>query len=201
MMRGMKKRKTRKRAIKRRRNRKKQSRVSALRKNRRKQRRSKPRKPIRARGRRSITDPRVARALGLMRRDGIFASTAARREGMKLETFRKGAGPYLYRSGPGKPWKVRSEDQLRFAMTVLTSRGPIDVIVSNSRQRKLLNKYDLALRMLRAGEDRAEAALKTLEGKKVGGHTLITDIKLLIELEEAGQLDFEGFYSAIGANS
>jgi hypothetical protein len=195
------KRKNRKLARKRRGNRKNQSRVSRLRKNRRDQRRSKARKPIRARGRRSITDPRVARALGLMRREEISASKAARQEGIKLETFRKGAGPYLYRSGRGKPWKVRSEDQLRFSMTVLTSRGAIDVVVTNSRERKLLNKYDLALRMLRAGEDRAEAALKALEGKKVGGHTLITDIKLLIELEEAGQLDFEGFYSAVGARS
>jgi len=86
-------------------------------------------------------------------------------------------------------------------MTVITSRGPIDVVVSNSRQRKLLNQYNLALRMFRAGEDGADAALKAFEDKKVGGHALITDTKLLIELEEAGQLDFEGFYVAIGARS
>jgi hypothetical protein len=149
--------------------------------------------------RRAITDPRVARALGFMRREGVSASEAAHREKMKLETFRKGAGRFLYRSGRGKPWKVRSEDQLRFSMTVLTSRGPLDVIVSNSRQRKLLSRYNFALRMFRAGEDGAEAALKAFEGKKVGGHALITDIDLLIRLEEAGQLDFEGFYVAIGA--
>jgi hypothetical protein len=201
MMRGMKNRKKRKLAIKRRSNRKKQSHASRPKKNRREQRRSKARKPIRARGRRSITDPRVARAFGFMRREGLSASTAARREGMKLETFRKGAGSYLYRSGPGKPWKVRSKDQLRFAMTVRTSRGPLDVIVSNSRERKLLHDYEVALRMFRAGADGAEAALKAFEGKKVGGHTLITDIKLLIELEEAGQLDFEGLYAAVGAHS
>ncbi len=57
------------------------------------------------------------------------------------------------------------------------------------------------IRMFRAGADGAEAALKAFEGKKVGGHTLITDIKLLIELEEAGQLDFENFYTAIGGRS
>jgi hypothetical protein len=55
--------------------------------------------------------------------------------------------------------------------------------------------------MFRAGADGAEAALKAFKGKTVGGHRLITDIKLLIELEEAGQLDFEGFYTAIGARS
>jgi hypothetical protein len=86
-------------------------------------------------------------------------------------------------------------------MTVLTSRGPLEVIVSNSRERKLLSQYNLALRMFRAAEDGAEAALKRFKGKKVGGHTLIVDIKLLIELEEAGQLDFEGFYVAVGVRS
>jgi hypothetical protein len=146
------------------------------------------------------TNPRVARALSLMRREGASASKAAHSEKMKLETFRKGAGRFLYRSGRGKPWKARSKDQLRFSMTVLTSRGPLDVVVSNSRERKRLSEYNFALRMFRAGEDGADA-LKAFEGKRVGGHTLITDINLLIELEEAGQLDFEGFYVAIGARS
>jgi len=120
---------------------------------------------------------------------------------MKLETFRKSAGRYLYRSGPGKPWKVRSEDQLRFSMTVITSRGPLAVIVSNSRERKLYHQYNLALQMFLAGEDGAEAALKAFEGKTVGGYVLITDIKLLIELEEAGLLEFDGFYTPIGGRS
>jgi hypothetical protein len=149
--------------------------------------------------RQEITDPRVARALGLMRREGSSASEAARREKMKLKTFRQRAGRYLYRSGPGKPWKARSEDQLAFSMTILTSRGPLDVIVRNSRQRKLRHRYELALRMFRAGEDGAEAALKALEGKTVGGHRLITDTNLLIQLEEAGQLDFDSLYTSFGA--
>ena len=167
----------------------------------RKHRRSRPRKRIRIRKRPRITDPRIARALGLMRREGVSASEAAKLEKMKLETLRKGAGRFLYRSAPGKPLKARSEDQLRFSVTVLTNRGPLEVIASNSRERKLLHQYDSALRMFRAGADRAEAQLKEFEGKKVGGHTLITDIKLLIELEEAGQLDFENFYTAIGGRS
>jgi hypothetical protein len=134
-----------------------------------------------------------------MRREEVSASEAAHREKMKLKTFRQRAGRYLYRSGPGKPWKARSEDQLSFSMTVLTSRGPAEVIVRNSRQRKLLHRYEFALRMFRAGEDGAEAALKEFKGKTVGGHKLITDINLLIQLEEAGQLDFDAFYTSVGA--
>jgi hypothetical protein len=191
----------RRKAGKKSRSRKRQAKFVRLRKNRRKQRRIRSRRAIRTRNRQSIRDPRVARALGLMRREGASASKAAHSERMKLETFRKGAGRNLYRSGPGKPWKARSEDQLRFSMTVITSQGPAAVIVSNSQERKLLHDYDFAVRRFRAGEDGAEAALKEFEGKTVGGHVLVTDVKLLIELEEAGLLDFEGFYTAIGGRS
>ena len=88
-------------------------------------------------------------------------------------------------------------------MTVLTSLGPIDVMVPNSRERKLLHQYDLALRMFRGGEDGAEAALKTFEGVTVGGHTLIADVKLLVRTlrTSCGLLDYDTFYSSVGARS
>jgi hypothetical protein len=120
---------------------------------------------------------------------------------MKLKTFRKGAGRFLFRSGPGKPWKARNEDQLSFSMTVLTRKGRVDVIVRSTRERKLLYEYESAVRMFRAAEDGAEDELKKFEGKTVGGYELITDIKQLIELEEADELDFESLYSPIGARS
>jgi len=86
-------------------------------------------------------------------------------------------------------------------MTVLTSRGPITVVVHNSRERKMLGQYNLALRMFRAGEEGAAAALKAFEGKTVGGQALITDPELLITLEEAGQLDFDTLYASFGSAS
>jgi hypothetical protein len=191
----------RKRRTKRKVRRGKRSRTTRVLKSARKHRRVRRKKIIRTSHRKAITDSRVARALGLMRRDGVSASQAARQEKMKLKTFRQRAGRYLFRSGPGKPWKARSEDQLNFSMTILTSRGPAEVIVRNSRERKLLHRYEIALRMFRAGADDAESALKEFEGKKVGGHTLVTDIKLLIQLEQAGQLDFDAFYTSVGARS
>jgi excisionase family DNA binding protein len=148
-----------------------------------------------------IRDPRVARALGLMRREGIPASQAARRERMKLETFKKGAGKYLYRTGRGKRFRARSEDQLAFSMIVLTARGPENVIVRNSRERKLLYEYNLALRMFRAAEDGAAIKLRKFKGKTVGGRVLITDPNLLIKLDEADQIDAESFYAEIGGRS
>jgi len=136
-----------------------------------------------------------------MRREKVSASKAAHREGIKLKTFRQRAGRYLYRSGPGKPWKARSDDQLAVSMTVLTRQGRVDVIVRNSRERRLLHDYESAVRMFRANEDGAEEELKRFEGKTIAGHELITDTRLLIELEEADELDFESLYTSVGGKS
>jgi len=136
-----------------------------------------------------------------MRREGISASEAARRVGMKLYTFLRGAGPALYRSGPGKPWRVRDDDELAFLVTIPTARGPMTVVARNLRERKLAGAYLSTLRRFRAGEDGAEAALKAFAGKTVGGQKFITETKLLIQLEEAGLLDFENLYTPIGDES
>src|SRR5580704_11995165 len=94
----------------------KRSRIIGVKRSPRKHRPVRRKRPAAVSRGRALTDPRVARALGLMRREGASASKAAHSEKMKLETFRKGAGKFLYRSGRGKQWKARSEDQLRFSM-------------------------------------------------------------------------------------
>jgi hypothetical protein len=147
------------------------------------------------------TDPRVARALSLMRREGFSASQAARQVRMKLQSFIRAVGNVLYRSGPGKPWKVRPDDKLTFLVTVPQPLGPQSVVARNYRERKLAGAYLSALRMWRAGEKGSEAAIKRFEGKTVDGHTLVTDTKLLIQLEEAGQLDFDSLYGSLGGGS
>jgi hypothetical protein len=136
-----------------------------------------------------------------MRRDGESASRAAHEEGLKLETFVRYARRALRRSGPGKPWKAIPEDQLTAVMNILTKFGLIPDVVRSSRERRLLGRYNAALRMFRAGEKGAETALNSFRGKKVAGHTLITDVELLIQLEEAGKLDFDDLYSFLGAGS
>jgi hypothetical protein len=144
---------------------------------------------------------RVLRVLGRMRRDNVSLSVASRLEGIKPETVVRRARSALYRPGPGKPWKAAQSDQLSAVMTVLTRFGPTTAAVHGSQERKLLGRYNLALRMWRAGEDGAAAAIRTFRGKTVGGHTLITDTKLLIQLEEAGRLDFDNLYSSFQADS
>jgi hypothetical protein len=195
------KRKNRKSPKRRKAQRAKPTRVKRVKRGLRKHHPARRRRVVAGRKHRLITDPRVARALGLMRREGLSASQAARREGMKLKTFRRAAGRVLHRSGPGKPWKAHSDDQLRLLVTIPTPQGPTAIVARNLRERKLAGAYNLALRMWRAGEDEAEAALKSFEGKKISGHTLITDTNLLIQLEEAGLLDFENLYASFGAGS
>jgi hypothetical protein len=179
----------------------KRSRITSPKRSSGKYRANKRRKVFPVSARKPITDPRIAWAMRLMRVEGFSASKAVRRVGMKLETLRRGAGRYLYRSGPGKPWKARKDDELPFLVTIPTALGPTTVVARNYRERRLAGAHDSAIKMWRAGADGSEAALKVFEGKTVGGYKLITDTKLLIQLEEAGQLDFENLYTPFGDES
>jgi hypothetical protein len=136
-----------------------------------------------------------------MRRDGIRASIAAKKEGIKLETLRRGAGRYLYRKGPGKPWKARTEDQLATTMFVLTDRGPVEVVVANSSERRILHRYDIAVRNFRGDKPGALKALSKFEGQTVGGLVLVTDPTILLRLEQAELIDVEAFYAEVGGQS
>jgi hypothetical protein len=75
------------------------------------------------------------------------------------------------------------------------------VQVKGSEKRKLLGRYETALRRWRSGEPGAEAELAAFEGQTVGGHTLITDVKLLATLEEAGVIDFDELYAAFAGEA
>ena len=141
---------------------------------------------------------RVFSALRLMREESQSLSKAAKLAGIKPKTFIRHVRRALHRSGPGKPWKAIPEDQLSAAMKVITRFGPTVEVVRGWRERELLGRYNKAIRMFRGAEDGAAAALRVFRGKNVAGHELITDIKLLIQLEEAGRLDYDDLYSYLG---
>jgi len=134
-----------------------------------------------------------------MRREKISLAKAAKLEHIKQSTFLRYAGTAVYRSGPGKPWRATKSDRLSAKMTVLTLQGPVFEVVRGSVERTRLGLYDIALRKFRAGEDGAVEELKKFEGQTVAGHVLITEPNLLIQLEEAGQLDFDELYYSAGA--
>ena len=86
-------------------------------------------------------------------------------------------------------------------MRVLTPKGPVYAVVRGSRERTRLARYEIALRQFRAGEDGADKELEKFKGLSVGGHPLVTDLNQLIQLEEAGQLDFDNLYYSVGGGS
>ena len=134
-----------------------------------------------------------------MREEKLSLSKATRREHIKPNTFLRHVGSAVHRSGPGKPWKASKSDSLSARMRILTPQGPVFDVVRGSRERTRLARYEIALRKFRAGEDGAEKELATFRRLTVGGHVLVTDVNLLIQLEEAGQLDFDSLYYSVGS--
>lgn len=153
------------------------------------------RKAISRTKREAETRKRALRVLSRTRR-GESLSKAARAVGIKPATVRKYLPGQLHQSAPGKPWRAAKSDRLTALMNVLTPSGPISAPLRGSKERSLLARYNIALRNWRLGKPGADAELAAFEGKRVGGHTLITDVKLLATLEDAGQIDFEELYSS-----
>jgi hypothetical protein len=149
--------------------------------------------------RRSEVHRKALAALAHMRREKMSLAKATRLEHIKQSTFLRYVGSAVHRSGPGKPWKAAKSDRLSAKMTVLTAQGPTFAVVRGSVERTRLARYDIALRKFRAAEDGAAEELQAFEGLTVGGFPLITDPALLIQLEEAGQLDFDALYYSAGA--
>jgi hypothetical protein len=131
-------------------------------------------------------------------RRGVSLAKAARQHHIKQSTVLRSVGNALYRSGSGKPWKARKSDRLSALMRILTPHGPTFAEVRNSIDRTRLARYDNALRNFRAGADGAVEELRAFKGQTVGGHPLMTDPDLLIQLEEAGSLDFDALYYSVG---
>ena len=118
-----------------------------------------------------------ARSLRVLRRtrQGESLGRAARAEHIKAATVRKYLGTQFHQDGPGKRWIPTKSDRLKERMNVLTPLGRTTTAARGSRERMRLGRYEVALRRWRSGVPGAEAELAVFEGKKVGGHALITN--------------------------
>jgi len=141
------------------------------------------------------TRKRAFRVLRRTRR-GESLSEAARKVGIKPATVRRYLPAQFHQDARGKRWTPTKSDRLTALMNVLTPQGRIAVPVRSSKERSRQGRYDIALRKWRRNEPGADAELVAFEGQKVGGHTLITDVKLLASLEDAGQIDVEELYAS-----
>ncbi len=134
-------------------------------------------------------------------RRGVPLSKAARAEHVRVGTVRKYVGTHIYQDAPGKRWKASKSDRLTDRLNVVTPLGTTAVPVRGSRERNRLGSYTAALRKWRSGESGAEAKLAAFDGQTVGGHPLITDVKLLATLEDAGVLDFDELYASLAGGA
>jgi hypothetical protein len=148
--------------------------------------------------RQTLAHQKALAALRRMRRENLSLAKATRLEHIKPNTFLRHVGSAVHRSGAGKRWKPSKSDTLAARMRILTPRGPVFEIVRGLLERQRLARYEIALRKFRAGEDGAEEELGQYQGLTVAGHVLVTDLNLLIQLEEAGQLDFDALYFSTG---
>ena len=139
---------------------------------------------------------RALHALARVRR-GESLSQAAQAEHVKLATIKKYLGGQFHQDAPGKRWKPTQSDRLSVRMNVLTPLGSTTVLVRGSRERIRLGRYNIALAKWRRSEPGAEAERAKFTGKRVGGHLLITDTKLLATLEDADVIDFPELYSSL----
>jgi hypothetical protein len=146
--------------------------------------------------RKAQTYNRALRVLRRVRR-GEALSKAARAEGIKPVTVRKRLPKQFRQAAPGKRWEPTKSDRLEVGMNVLTPLGRTTVPIRGLQERNRLGRYEVALRKWRSGEPGAEAELARFDGQTVGGHPLITDVRLLATLEDAGVLDFEELYSSL----
>ncbi len=139
---------------------------------------------------------RALHALARVRR-GESLSQAAQAEHVKVSTVQRYLGNQFHQAAPGKRWKPTKSDRLSAQLNVLTPQGTIVATVRGSRERTRLGQYNVALRKWRRAEPGAEAELAKFAGKRVGGHLLITDTRLLATLEDAGAMDFDELYSSL----
>jgi hypothetical protein len=78
-------------------------------------------------------------------------------------------------------------------MLITTALGDQPIVVRGSRKASLLAEYRLAVL---SGD---ESKLQKFKGKKVAGYELITDIRTIQALLDAGAIDPAEMYAAIQA--
>lgn len=98
-------------------------------------------------------------------------------------------GSQLFRDRKGRI-QVTAADRLPRGMLIPTALGDQPIVVRGSRKASLLAKYRIAIL---TGD---EAELQKFNGRRVAGQELITDIKTIQALLDAGAIDPAEMYAA-----
>jgi hypothetical protein len=130
-----------------------------------------------------------------MRTEGLSLTRAARKAHTTPETVRRYVGSALLRTRGGR-WAATSFDRFTRRVWFLTPRGPVEVIVRNSRTASRIARHMAAVRTYLQGS--GTAALQEFVGKSVrsGGvsYPFVTDLRVLDRLAHAGLIGIERLY-------
>jgi DNA-binding CsgD family transcriptional regulator len=129
-------------------------------------------------------------------RHGASLAEAAKAEGVSQRTIRKYVGSALRQDHVGGRIRAVATDRFARYLQIPGQEigGPTKVSVKGIKQATELASYVNARAIfLRTGDT---TALRRFEGKKIGGHTLVTDPQLLTALAEQGD-SFDQLYSSL----
>jgi DNA-binding CsgD family transcriptional regulator len=131
-------------------------------------------------------------------RHGASLAEAAKAEGVSQRTIRKYVGSALRQDHTGGRIRAVPRDKFTRYLQIpgQDASGLTQVAVKGNREATTLAAYvNARASFLRSGD---ESVLRPFQGKKIGGHTLVTDPKLLTALAEQGD-SFDQLYSSLVA--
>jgi hypothetical protein len=131
-------------------------------------------------------------------RHGASLADAAKAEGVSGRTIRKYVGSALRQDHAGGRIRAVRRDKFTRYLQIpgQDASGLTQVAAKGSREATELAAYvNARSEFLRSGD---ELVLRPFRGKKIGGHTLVTDPKLLTTLAEQGE-SFDQLYSSLAA--
>jgi hypothetical protein len=115
---------------------------------------------------------------------------AAQIIGIPFRRVERNVSSALFRDLKGRI-QVTPADRVPRRMLIPTALGDLPIVVRGSRKASLLSKYR---RAVLTGD---ESELQKFKGKKVAGHELITDIRTIQALLDAGAIDPAEMYAGI----
>jgi DNA-binding CsgD family transcriptional regulator len=127
-------------------------------------------------------------------RHGASLAEAAKAEGVSQRTIRKYVGSALRQDHVGGRIRAVPRDRFTRYLQIPGPDGPIQVTVKGSKEATELAAYVSArAAFLRSGD---ESFLRRFHGRKIGGHALVTDPKILTTQAEQGE-SFDQLYSSL----
>lgn len=140
------------------------------------------------------TRNRVLGALSSMRH-GASISQAARENGVSVRTMKKYAGSALAQDRPGGRIRVTESDRLVRHLQIPGTHGPKALNARGSKIASEVAKYKADVNRALSGD---EDALDKWRRKKIAGVELVTDVDVLADLADKGQLPYALYRAAVG---